>query len=102
MGRRARVVTAPVVPAACLAISLPLRERRPRPPEDTTPPLLQALSAWGESRVFCLLSRSCGVPRHKSASPLLQKWRASDTVICPVVSAPPSPPQDCRGPEHSL
>ncbi|KAJ1215278.1 hypothetical protein NDU88_002887 [Pleurodeles waltl] len=93
---------APVVPAACLAVSLPLRAHRPRPPEDATTPLLQALSAWGESRVFCLLSHSCGVPRHESASPLLRKWRASDTVTCPTVSAPPSPPQDRHGPEHSL
>ncbi|KAJ1210761.1 hypothetical protein NDU88_006123 [Pleurodeles waltl] len=79
-----------------------LRACRPRLPEDATTPLLQALSAWGELRVFCLLSRSCGVPRHESAPPLLRKWRASDAMACPAVSAPPSPPQDRRGPEHSL
>ncbi|KAJ1216185.1 hypothetical protein NDU88_003791 [Pleurodeles waltl] len=34
-------------------------------------PFLQALSAWGESRVSCLASRSYGVPGHGSVSPLL-------------------------------
>ncbi|KAJ1216141.1 hypothetical protein NDU88_003747 [Pleurodeles waltl] len=35
-----RVVTAPAVPAACSAGSLPLRVRRPRSYEDATPPLI--------------------------------------------------------------
>ncbi|KAJ1178173.1 hypothetical protein NDU88_003420 [Pleurodeles waltl] len=34
-------------------------------------PFLQALSAWGKSRVSCLTSRSYGVPGHGSVSPLL-------------------------------
>ncbi|KAJ1092896.1 hypothetical protein NDU88_006006 [Pleurodeles waltl] len=34
-------------------------------------PFLQALSAWGESRVSCLASRSYGAPGHGSVSPLL-------------------------------
>ncbi|KAJ1104325.1 hypothetical protein NDU88_001737 [Pleurodeles waltl] len=67
-----RVVTTPAVPAACSACSLPLRPRRPRSSEDATPPpFFQALSAWGESRVSCLASRSYGVPGHGSVSPLL-------------------------------
>ncbi|KAJ1107541.1 hypothetical protein NDU88_004931 [Pleurodeles waltl] len=63
VGRWMRVVTAPAVPAACSAGSLPLRARRPRSSK--------ALSAWGESRVSCLASRSYGVPGHDSVSPLL-------------------------------
>ncbi|KAJ1198777.1 hypothetical protein NDU88_002616 [Pleurodeles waltl] len=66
-----RVVTAPAVPAAYSACSLPLRARRPRSSEDATPPLLSGLIAWGESRVSCLASRSYGVPGHDSVSPLL-------------------------------
>ncbi|KAJ1122738.1 hypothetical protein NDU88_001223 [Pleurodeles waltl] len=65
-----RVVTAPAVPAACSACSLPLRARRPRSSEDATPPLLSGLD-WGESRVSCLASRSYWVPGHDSVSPLL-------------------------------
>ncbi|KAJ1215980.1 hypothetical protein NDU88_003586 [Pleurodeles waltl] len=34
-------------------------------------PFFQALSAWGESRVSCLASRSYEVPGHGSVSPLL-------------------------------
>ncbi|KAJ1105741.1 hypothetical protein NDU88_003146 [Pleurodeles waltl] len=34
-------------------------------------PFCQALSAWGESRVSCLASRSYGVFGHDSVSPLL-------------------------------
>ncbi|KAJ1175608.1 hypothetical protein NDU88_000895 [Pleurodeles waltl] len=66
-----RVVTAPAVPAACSACSLPLRARRPRSSEEATPPLLSGLIGLGESRVSCLASRSYGVPGHDSVSPLL-------------------------------
>ncbi|KAJ1082926.1 hypothetical protein NDU88_003087 [Pleurodeles waltl] len=34
-------------------------------------PFFQALSAWGESRVSCLASRSYGVPGHGSVIPAL-------------------------------
>ncbi|KAJ1137018.1 hypothetical protein NDU88_003431 [Pleurodeles waltl] len=66
-----RVVTAPAVLAACSACSLPLRARRPRSSKTRLCPFFQALSAWGESRVSCLASRSYGVPGHDSVSPLL-------------------------------
>ncbi|KAJ1181806.1 hypothetical protein NDU88_007005 [Pleurodeles waltl] len=66
-----RVVTAPAVPAACSAGSLPLRARRPRSSEDATPHLLPGLIGLGRVASSCLASRSYGVHRHDSMSPLL-------------------------------
>ncbi|KAJ1165828.1 hypothetical protein NDU88_006245 [Pleurodeles waltl] len=51
VGRRVRVVTAP---AARLTASLPLRARRPRSPEDVTPPLLPGLVGLGRATSFLL------------------------------------------------
>ncbi|KAJ1114315.1 hypothetical protein NDU88_002600 [Pleurodeles waltl] len=47
-----RVVTAPAVPAACSACSLPLRARRPRSSEDATPPLSPGLIGLGRVASF--------------------------------------------------
>ncbi|KAJ1140406.1 hypothetical protein NDU88_006759 [Pleurodeles waltl] len=47
-----RVVTAPAVPVACSAGSLPLRVRRPRSSEDATPPLLPGLIGLGRVASF--------------------------------------------------
>ncbi|KAJ1125958.1 hypothetical protein NDU88_004371 [Pleurodeles waltl] len=47
-----RVVTAPAVPAACSACSLPLRARRPRSSEDATPPLFPGLIGLGRVASF--------------------------------------------------
>ncbi|KAJ1083169.1 hypothetical protein NDU88_003329 [Pleurodeles waltl] len=52
VGRWMRVVTAPAVPAACSAGSLPLRARRPRSFEDATPPLLPGLIGLGREASF--------------------------------------------------
>ncbi|KAJ1099100.1 hypothetical protein NDU88_004204 [Pleurodeles waltl] len=47
-----RVVTAPAVPAACSACSLPLRARHPRSSEDATPPLFPGLIGLGRVASF--------------------------------------------------
>ncbi|KAJ1175422.1 hypothetical protein NDU88_000710 [Pleurodeles waltl] len=52
VGRWMRVVTAPAVPAAYSACSLPLRARRPRSSEDVTPPLLSGLIGLGRVASF--------------------------------------------------
>ncbi|KAJ1127936.1 hypothetical protein NDU88_006329 [Pleurodeles waltl] len=54
VGRQAWIVTAPAAHAARLTASLPLRVRRPRLPEDTTPPFLPGLIGLGRATSFLL------------------------------------------------
>ncbi|KAJ1189846.1 hypothetical protein NDU88_006588 [Pleurodeles waltl] len=62
-------------------------------------PFCQALSAWGESRVLCLTSRSCGVPGHDFVSPLLWGWGwggSGPGVLFGCLLAPVAPPGSSR------
>ncbi|KAJ1181590.1 hypothetical protein NDU88_006795 [Pleurodeles waltl] len=93
-----RVVTAPAVPAACSAGSLPLQARHPRSSEDATLPLLPGLIGLGRVASFLpcvpLLRGPCRRCCRGGGAP--------DPVCCPAVFSPPSPLRDRHGTELSL
>ncbi|KAJ1156273.1 hypothetical protein NDU88_008997 [Pleurodeles waltl] len=98
-----RVVTAPAVPAACSACSLPLRARRPRSSEDATPPLFVRPYRPGASREFPALHPApTGSPDMIPCRRCCKGGGAPNPVCCLAVFSPPSPLRDRLGTELSL
>ncbi|KAJ1199387.1 hypothetical protein NDU88_003223 [Pleurodeles waltl] len=65
-------------------------------------PFLQALSAWGESRVSCLGPAPTGPPDMVLRRRCCRGGGAPNPVCCPAVFSPPSPLRDRLGAELSL
>ncbi|KAJ1114612.1 hypothetical protein NDU88_002847 [Pleurodeles waltl] len=71
---------------------------QPRRPSSATSPPGQAFSLEGEQRVAGPQACVSGLSWRRSGPRQRQKGSAPDRAVVPVVSAPPSPPRDHRGP----